>query len=87
MAISKENLKKYIANREWRLSNLYKIVDKHGQKINLVPNIIQKKINQCHSNRKMILKARQFGVSTNELIKMLDFVCFRKNMTACIIAH
>lgn len=87
MAISKENLKKYIANREWRLSNLYKIVDKHGQKINLVPNIIQKKINQCPSNRKMILKARQFGVSTNELIKMLDFVCFRKNMTACIIAH
>lgn len=82
-----DRTKKLLANKEWRLKNLYKIVDKHGNKINLVPNTIQQRINECKSNRKMILKARQFGISTNELIKMLDYVSFNKNKTACIIAH
>lgn len=82
-----KHFKDLISNREWRLRNLYKIVDKHGQKIKLVPNTVQELINKSTSKRKIILKARQFGVSTNELIKMLDFVCFKRNMTACIIAH
>jgi len=82
-----KQLKKYIGNTEWRLRNLYKIVDKHGQKVNLVPNEVQKRINQSKERYKYILKARQFGVSTNELIKLLDFTCFHKNMTVCILAH
>lgn len=81
------DLMKKLCNRDWRLKNLYYIVDKHGQKIKLIPNVVQSHINNVKSNRKMILKARQFGVSTNELIKMLDYVCFTKNVTACILAH
>lgn len=76
-----------VSSAEWRLKNLYYIVDKHGQRIKFKQNTIQQKINQSKSNRKLILKARQFGVSTNELIKMLDFVAFKRNRTACIIAH
>lgn len=82
-----DRTRKLLANKEWRLKNLYKIVDKHGQRINLIPNTIQKRVNENKSQRKLILKARQFGISTNELIKMLDFVSFNRNKTACIIAH
>jgi hypothetical protein len=35
----------------------------------------------------MILKARQFGVSTNEIIKLFDYVCFNTNKTVMIMAH
>jgi len=82
-----DRIKKLLVSKSWRLKNLYKIVDKHGKKVNFTPNSVQKLINLETANRKIILKARQFGVSTNELIKMLDFVCFKRNMTACIIAH
>lgn len=71
----------------WRLKNLYSIVDKNGQKVPFKPNIVQEKINLSQKKRKMILKARQFGVSTNELIKLLDWVLFNENATAAILAH
>jgi len=71
----------------WRLTNLYSIVDKQANKIPFKENVVQKRINQSQSKRKMILKARQFGVSTNELIKLLDWVMFNENSTAAIIAH
>ena len=76
-----------LCNREWRLNNLYYIVDKRGQKTLLRPNCIQAIVNSSTSKRKMILKARQFGISTNELIKQLDFVMFNRNKTACVLAH
>lgn len=78
---------KKISNRSWRLRNLYKIVDKHGRKVNLIPNEVQKRINASRSRYKYVLKSRQFGVSTNELVKLLDFTCFHRNMTVCILAH
>lgn len=81
------SLEETICNREWRLSNLYYIVNKQGQQTLFKPNNIQQILNQSTSKRKMILKARQFGVSTNELIKMLDFVMFNRNSTACVLAH
>ena len=34
----------------------------------------------------MVLKYRQGGVTTGEIIKQLDYVCFNKNKTACIMA-
>jgi hypothetical protein len=71
----------------WRLTNLYMIVDKEGNKIKFRENQVQKRINQSTSQRKMILKARQFGVTTNETIKLLDWVLFTPNAKAAIIAH
>lgn len=72
---------------KWRLNNLYEIVNKEGQRVAFQQNIVQQKINESESPRKMILKARQFGVSTNELIKLQDWVMFSENATAAIIAH
>lgn len=71
----------------WRLSNLYEIVTKEGKRVPFQPNNVQQIINKSESQRKMILKFRQVGVSTNELIKLLDWVMFNENATAAIIAH
>lgn len=71
----------------WRLENLYWIVDKSGNKSKFKPNYIQRLLNKENAKRKIILKARQVGITTNELLKMLDFVLFNKNKTAVILAH
>lgn len=74
-------------DRDWRLNHCYWIVNKQGQKVQFKKNRIQKLIDQNQSKRKIILKSRQVGVSTNELLKQLDFVLFGKNKTALILAH
>lgn len=76
-----------LADWRWRLNHLYKIKDKKGRLITFKENGIQRAINNCRAREKDILKARQFGVTTNELIKQLDYVAFHHNKTACILAH
>lgn len=76
-----------LADWRWRLNNLYSIVDKRGQLIRFKENGIQKRINDSTALRKRILKYRQGGVSTNEILKACDDVFFRRNRTACILAH
>lgn len=71
----------------WRINNLYSIVDKNANQVPFKPNIVQALINKSPRKRKIVLKARQFGVSTNEIIKLLDWVMHNENATACIIAH
>lgn len=71
----------------WRVANLYKIINKQSQLVNLIPNPVQKQINLCDAKRKAILKARQFGVTTNELIKLLDCAVWGKNINIAILAH
>lgn len=70
-----------------RLETLYKITTKQGKLENFKPNEIQRRINADKSKRKIILKARQFGVTTNEVIKMLDYALWTPNRNACILAH
>lgn len=77
---------KKIADKHWRLTNLYKIVNKKGEKQTFTPNKIQNIINQSTAQRKMILKARQFGVSTNEILKLFDETIFYRNKTNVVIA-
>lgn len=71
----------------WRINNLYKIVTKDRKLVTLKQNTIQKILTENrHIKRKKILKARQEGVSTNEIISQLDFAIFHRNVTACILA-
>ena len=76
-----------LANPRWRLNNLYLIVNKHSERIKFQENSVQKIINDSQAKRKIILKTRQMGVTTGEVLKQLDAVMFTKNMTACILAH
>lgn len=76
-----------IGNRDWRLEHIYSVVNKEGQRVFYRQNPVQRKINKSKSKRKMILKARQFGVSTNGILDMFDHTLFTQNVTDCIVAH
>lgn len=78
---------KQFLDKSWRLKHLYKIVDKDSRTIKLNLNSIQKKIIENKANRKMILKARQFGVSTGCIVDFFDDTIFTPNMTTVILAH
>ena len=82
-----EDFEKCITNKTWRINNLYKIVDKKSNLITFKQNHIQKLIHDCDSKRKIILKARQFGITTNAVIDIFDETIFSRNVTNCIIAH
>lgn len=74
-------------DKAWRLSHVYDIVDKNGNRTKMVPNVVQEKLLASKSLRKMILKARQMGVSTFCLIDQYDETVTRDNTTSAIIAH
>lgn len=76
-----------LSNVDWRLRHLYRIIDKQSQKIVFKPNNIQEIIFASKAKRKMILKARQFGVTTGEVVRLFDKTIFNKNMTCVIMAH
>lgn len=74
-------------NKEWRLNNLYRVVDKSGQSVPFKLNPIQKKVLACPHNRKLILKARQVGLSTYSVIDMLDDTLFTPNLATGIVSY
>lgn len=78
---------KKLADPVWRLNHLYKIVDKDKTRRTFKENAIQGILNADNTRRKKILKARQFGVSTNEILKQFDFTIWHENITSVILAH
>lgn len=76
-----------LSDRMWRLNNIYSIVDKNAKIVPFTRNSIQKRLTDTIARRKMILKSRQVGISTNELIDCADSTFFEKNQTTCILAH
>lgn len=52
-----------------------------------MPNPSQKKYLEDEGQYNIILKARQLGMSTLCLIRMLDFALFHENVTCVVIAH
>jgi len=74
-------------NVEWRLSHLYKIKTKEKKLQILVPNKVQEHYRRERTNKDIILKARQLGVSTEKLIEYLDDTISHRNTNTAIIAH
>jgi hypothetical protein len=85
--VSADRIKATLGNPAWRLSHLYSIIDKNGDRVRFTQNAIQRAVNQNPAKRKIVLKARQFGISTNEGIVLLDRTIWRSNMTTMIMAH
>ena len=55
-----EKIVQQLRDREWRLSNLYYIVDEKSQKIPFRPNLIQTRIRKERTDKiSVILKYRQ----------------------------
>lgn len=72
---------------KWRINNLYKIIDSHGQKIDFKLNQSQEKFFDKLHFFNVILKARQLGFSTFILIYILDSCIFNPNKSAGVIAQ
>lgn len=76
-----------LTDKQWRLSNLYKIVDKSGSLKTFQVNEIQAQVLAEAAFRQTILKARQFGISTLGILDFFDDTIFTRNMTTVILAH
>lgn len=83
----KKELEEALSEKSWRMDNIYSIVDKNGQRVKFQRNNIQRLLGNVQANRKMILKSRQVGISTHELLDCLDDTLYQDNVTTCILAH
>src|ERR1700677_3982720 len=92
---SEERLEKLMQNDElrmlgdenWRLNNLYYIKNQEGKKIRFQPNWAQQELSNDSHPCKIILKARQLGITTYYCLKHLDHILWNDNMQAGIVAH
>ena len=78
-------LKKKLGDREWRLDNLYYVLNKKGNKVPFKLNFFQKKLYKSMWYLNIILKARQLGFSTFIAIFILDMCLFNSNIKGGII--
>lgn len=76
-----------MADPEWRLRSLYKIMDKAGKIITFTPNEAQQALLDDLWLRNIVLKARQRGFSTLIQIMGLDTCLFNDNIRAGVIAQ
>ena len=71
----------------WRLSNLYWITDKNGNRVKFSPNIAQAQYIQNCTHNDLILKARQLGFTTLMCLIGLDEAIWLNDHRVAIIAH
>lgn len=76
-----------LSKKEWRLNNLYTILDKNGTKRIMRLNKSQNRILAYNHNRKIILKSRQQGISTFYLAYNLDDCLFKEGYQAGIQSY
>lgn len=74
-------------SKEWRLNHLYRIVDKNGNSVPFKLNPVQQQVLACPHRRKIILKARQLGMSTFAVLDMLDDTLFTENLATGIVSY
>ena len=86
--LSSKEIAQWIAVKENRITNLYKIKDKSGSVVVATPNFTQRRLlENCHT-RNVIPKARQHGITTGVCVfKILDECLFTDHYKAAIIAH
>ena len=77
---------KLLADKEWRLNNLYWITDKEGKPTRFRMTPEQREYFEGIHTRNIILKARQLGFTTEVCIIQLDAALFESAKCA-LIAH
>jgi hypothetical protein len=80
---------KLISDKQWRMSHLYYITNKHGEKVLFKSNDEQLQLLDALKthDKHIILKARQLGMTTLIALHMLDSVLFEEDINALIITH
>jgi len=85
--MTENELKKNLSDWQWRLDNLYFIIDKNGKRVLFKMNDAQRELFDDMHYRNIILKARQLGFTTFVMIFMLDAALFNDNTRCAVIAH
>lgn len=88
--VSQDEIEQATANLrdwQWRMNNLYYIVDRKGCKTLFKLNWAQERLFDRLWSRDLILKARQLGMTTAIQIFTLDQCLFNDNVRAGVIAH
>ena len=80
---------KKLKDKRWRLNNLYRIKDKDGNIIRFRMNSAQSHFFDNRHNRNIILKDRQLGFTTFEIIDQFDDILFStdKLFATSFVAH
>jgi hypothetical protein len=73
--------------QEWRLNNIYRIIDRNSNSIPFRLNAVQRDVLEHLHTRNLILKARQLGMSTFAVLYLLDCVLFNENLSAGIVSY
>lgn len=69
------------------MNNLYRVVDKNKNSVPFRLNPTQKDVFNSPANRKLILKARQLGMSTYAVLDILDDALFNENLASGIVSY
>lgn len=85
--LTPEEIHQRLSDPEWRLSNLYYVLDKNGDTVLFKPNEVQKRFVRRLWYRNVVPKARQLGFSTVTQLVILDACLFVINTTGGIIAQ
>lgn len=85
--LTKEEYRRGLRLKWFRLCTMYYIKNKDGQKVLFAPNFAQESYYTSSHQSDIILKARQLGFTTFKMIHDLDSCLFRKNFSAGCIAH
>ncbi len=85
--ISAAELREGLKDFRWRLANLYKVIDPDGNLRKFIPNFAQQYVIDNLHTRNWILKSRQHGITTLNLLILLDFVLFNNHKNAVVVAH
>lgn len=74
-------------NRWWRLSSLYRNINKDGQEFLFRPKPSQEYVNKRLHNRNIILKSRQHGITTDMSLLGLDFALWNPGVKVGVVAQ
>ena len=80
-------IKSAYGDRDYRINNIYHVIDDYDNDVIFKQRPIQRYFDQNRWYYNMILKSRQHGITTGELIIMLDEALFRENVNNGLIAH
>lgn len=80
-----DTLKSRLADRDWRMANLYHVRDKTGNKVKFDRWESQRRYSEGRWYLNLCVKARQLGMSTEIELEMLDACLFNSNTRCGII--
>lgn len=84
---ARAEIKARLADRWWRLNNLYWIKDAQGRKVLFKPNAVQIELEDNLHTRNIVPKSRQHGITTWACIRALDTALFRRGAACGMVFH